>query len=259
MFLLHPTLGRHEDAASSGAGVQASRLRLEAVEQGMAVRDDGTLFGVPRIVSAVYFGSRSGLIGPITLDMKCAGARSAGNPHATCDVAGAGNQFTVRLVRHSHRKRGATDRPDLRNHGASPRPSRGFVCLVLAGLKLTIQGDWSWWRVLLPLWVVLGHNALYIGVGFVWLFFADDGTVGEEEMAGQGDGPYAYQLAAMLCFAIFADTLLGRVEGTADTTWLGLRAGWWALIAASSVLSVVCQLLFWSTVVPESNFRNWRE
>jgi hypothetical protein len=43
----------------------------------------------------------------ITFDVKCAGARSAGNPHATCDVAGAGNGFTVRLVRHSQRKRGA--------------------------------------------------------------------------------------------------------------------------------------------------------
>ena len=88
----------------------------------------------------------------------------------------------------------------------------GFLCVMLTALKLTIEGDWSWWRVLLPLWVVLGHNALYIVVGFVWLFFADDGTVGEEEIAGQGDGPYAYQLAAMLCFAIFADTLLGRIE-----------------------------------------------
>jgi len=39
-------------------------------------------------------------------------------------VAGAGNQLTVWLVRHSQRKRGATDRPDLRSTGASPRPYR---------------------------------------------------------------------------------------------------------------------------------------
>jgi len=51
-------------------------------------------------------------------DAKCAGARSAGNPHATCDVAGAGNGLTDRLVRHSQRKRGATDRPILR--GTAP-------------------------------------------------------------------------------------------------------------------------------------------
>jgi transposase InsO family protein len=47
--------------------------------------------------------------------------RSAGNPLATCHVAGAGNQLTVRIVRHSQRKR-ATDRPDLRSNGASLRP-----------------------------------------------------------------------------------------------------------------------------------------
>jgi hypothetical protein len=34
-------------------------------------------------------------IGHIDLAVKCAGARSAGNPHATCDVAGAGNGATV--------------------------------------------------------------------------------------------------------------------------------------------------------------------
>jgi hypothetical protein len=27
----------------------------------------------------------------------------------------------------------------------------GFLCLTLAVLKLTSQGQWSWWRVLLPL------------------------------------------------------------------------------------------------------------
>src|SRR5277367_2296163 len=32
-----------------------------------------------------------GMIGPISLDMKRMGARSAGNPHAACDVEGAGN------------------------------------------------------------------------------------------------------------------------------------------------------------------------
>ena len=135
----------------------------------------------------------------------------------------------------------------------------GFLCLLLAGLKLTIEGHWSWWRVLLPFWVVLGHNALYIAVGFVWLFFADDGAVGEEEMVRQNNGPYAYQLAAMLCFLVFADNLLGRIEGTRETTWLWMRSGWWVLIVASGVLSAVCQLLFWSAVIPPGNRRTWEE
>ena len=37
---------------------------------------------------------------PINLLAKRAGERSAGNLHAPFDVAGDGNQLTVRLVRH---------------------------------------------------------------------------------------------------------------------------------------------------------------
>ena len=58
--------------------------------------------------------SSSSYISRITLDVKATGERSAGNPHAPFDAAGIGNQFTVGLLRHSQRKRGATDRPDLR-------------------------------------------------------------------------------------------------------------------------------------------------
>ena len=46
---------------------------------------------------------------------KQTGKPSAGNPHAGFDEAGTGNRLTVRLLRHSQRKRGATDRPNLRS------------------------------------------------------------------------------------------------------------------------------------------------
>ena len=68
--------------------------------------------------------SRPGTIGPITLGTKQTGAPSAGNPHAGCDVAGAGNGITVRLLRHSQRKRGATSLARPSEHRASPRPYR---------------------------------------------------------------------------------------------------------------------------------------
>ena len=51
-----------------------------------------------------------------------------------------------------------------------------FLCLVLAVLKLTVKAPWSWGRVSLPIWAVLGHNILYITIGFAWLYFADDGA-----------------------------------------------------------------------------------
>ena len=38
----------------------------------------------------------------------------------------------------------------------------GLVCVVLAVLKLTVEAQWSWWRVWLSLWAVLGHNILNI-------------------------------------------------------------------------------------------------
>jgi hypothetical protein len=62
--------------------------------------------------------SRSARISHITLDKKHTGKPSAGNLHAGFDEAGAGNRLTIRLVRHSQRKRGAIDRPSLR----SPAP-----------------------------------------------------------------------------------------------------------------------------------------
>src|ERR1035437_5834924 len=69
--------------------------------------------------------SCSSKIGHITLDTKQTGAPSAGNPHAGCDVAGAGNGFTVWLLRHSQRKRGAMARSDLRDTAPvlDPTPS----------------------------------------------------------------------------------------------------------------------------------------
>jgi hypothetical protein len=59
--------------------------------------------------------SGTSAIGLINLDMKETGKPSAGNLHAGFDLAGAGNQLTVWLMRHSQRKRRATDRPNLRS------------------------------------------------------------------------------------------------------------------------------------------------
>ena len=55
----------------------------------MAVRN---LEAVQRLQGSVASAdSRSSKIGPITLEVKQAGERRAGNPHAAFDVAGTGN------------------------------------------------------------------------------------------------------------------------------------------------------------------------
>ncbi len=53
----------------------------------------------------------------------------------------------------------------------------GFLSGVLAVLKLTVAGYWSWWRVMLPFLAFLGHNAVYVLVGFLcfcWLKHEED-------------------------------------------------------------------------------------
>src|SRR6266576_1237021 len=64
-------------------------------------------------------------VGHITLDRKRAGKPIAGNRHDGFEVAGTGNQLTGWLVRHSRRKRGATDRPNLRSPAPVLDPTSG--------------------------------------------------------------------------------------------------------------------------------------
>ena len=132
----------------------------------------------------------------------------------------------------------------------------GFLCLILGILKLTMEKHWSWWRVLLPVWAVLGHNILYIGVGLMWLSFADDGVTEEDVVIRERNHPYASSLAALFCFAVFADNVLRRIEGAGQTEGLWLTSGKWELIFVFGVLSVALQLLFWSEVVPPASHRS---
>jgi hypothetical protein len=133
----------------------------------------------------------------------------------------------------------------------------GLVCVVLAVLKLAAGAQWSWWRVSLPMWAVLGHNILYIIVGFVWLSFADDGAAEEAITIRPGDGGYGYQIAALVSFVVFADNVLRRIEGPGENM-LSVSSGRWELIMVSGMLSVLMQLLFWSEVVDPGTRRTHR-
>src|SRR6266446_3640758 len=94
----------------------------------MALRRTRLVQSLPSPAAGVSPESQSSMIGHINLGAKQAGKPSAGNPHAGFDVAGTGNRLTVQLVRHSQRKRGATDRLDLRGNRApvlDPTDERG--------------------------------------------------------------------------------------------------------------------------------------
>jgi hypothetical protein len=126
----------------------------------------------------------------------------------------------------------------------------GFLCLILGALKLTVERHWTWWRVLLPVWSVLGHNLVYISVGFIWLTLVDDDVSEDEVVIRERDSTYGYQLAALLCFALFADNVLRRMERADQTVGFWLSSGQWELIVVFGILSVALNLLFWSEVIP---------
>jgi len=77
------------------------------------------------------------MIGLINLEVKCAGARSAVNPHAACDVAGVGNGATERPIRARRGKPRIQTRSVLVSYRASSRPfyEKSFV----KGYSLSIK------------------------------------------------------------------------------------------------------------------------
>ena len=86
-----------------------------------------------------------------------------------------------------------------------------FLSLVLTILKLTVAGYWSWWRVMLPLLAILGHNALYILAGLICFRWLKDEA--EESTTADQYSQEGYAIAALFFFSLFADNLLRLIEG----------------------------------------------
>ena len=97
--------------------------------------------------------------------------------------------------------------------------------------------------------MMLGHNILYIVVGFIWLSFVSSRPPREEDITIREDAPQRYEFAARLCCLLFAHNLLERIEGTGQRMWVWLGTGEWQLLFVLGLLSLMFQLFFWSEVV----------
>ena len=75
------------------------------------------------------------MIGLINLEVKGAGARSAGNPHAACDVEGAGNGATERPIRARRGKPRIQTRPLLVSYRTSSRPYQEVIEIIGAAFS----------------------------------------------------------------------------------------------------------------------------
>ena len=108
----------------------------------------------------------------------------------------------------------------------------GFLCLVLAVLK---RRPGAVVVVACPVTFMGGVGpqcSVHHGRVCLALFTADGAA--DEVTIRQDDGPYGYQLAAMLCFLIFADNLLRRIDGHEEMMWFGVSTGKWELVARNS-------------------------
>ena len=123
----------------------------------------------------------------------------------------------------------------------------GLLCLLLAVVKLALALPWSWWRVLLPIWVVSVHTALYIAVGFIWLTWMECG--GHRATVRESQQRYRYQFGSMVCSLIFMDNVMRKMGDSGESSWFWLASGQTNVIFLSGILIVVCQFQFWSTVV----------
>ena len=127
----------------------------------------------------------------------------------------------------------------------------GFLSVVLAVLKLTVAGHWSWWRVMLPFLAFLGHNAVYVLAGFLcfcWLKHEEE----EEPTTAQKHSREEYNIAALLFFFLFSDNLLRRVEGQG---WKGFWpcSGRFEVVILFGMLSLLAQFVYWSRIVSGLN------
>src|ERR1700720_656584 len=95
----------------------------------MAVSDSEAVRWLPS--GSTSAESRSGRIGPTILEAKQTGERSAGNPHAAFDEAGAGNVARPRWCDTRRRKSEPTGNTNFGlNRRVSPRPYAKRKCKV---------------------------------------------------------------------------------------------------------------------------------
>jgi hypothetical protein len=123
----------------------------------------------------------------------------------------------------------------------------GFLSVVLAVLKLTVAGYWSWWRVMLPLLAFLGHNILYVLSGllcFCWLKHGGE----EETTTVEKHSRDGYIFAALLFSFLFLDNLLRHIEGQG---WNGFWpcSATFEVIVMYATLSILAHFAYWSRIV----------
>lgn len=125
----------------------------------------------------------------------------------------------------------------------------GLLCLALTAAKLALAMPWSWWRILLPLWVVVLQNSVHVAAGFIWLTWRGSGRGGDGLTIRHSRRLDRYQLGSMMCALVFMDNVLRRMGGPGESVWWWFASGRNDILLLSGGSMLVCQMMFWSGIV----------
>ena len=123
----------------------------------------------------------------------------------------------------------------------------GVISLVMLVLKLSVMDAWSWWRVMLPVGLIVGFTVTNMVVAFIYLSFAHipERPDGDEAGLLEPHTINVHYVAAMLFFVVFGDNVVRRIDGSETSYWFWLMSGKVEVLAAFGVLSVLALFAYW--------------
>jgi len=123
----------------------------------------------------------------------------------------------------------------------------GVISLVMLVLKLSVMDAWSWWRVMLPVGLIVGFTVTNMVVAFIYLSFAHipERPDGDEAELLEPHTINVHYVAAMLFFVVFGDNLVRWIDGSETSYWFWLMSGKVEVLAAFGVLSVLALFAYW--------------
>ena len=124
----------------------------------------------------------------------------------------------------------------------------GVIAFIMLALKFSVIETWSWWRVLLPLGLIVGFTLTNIVVAFIYLSFAHipERPDGDEADVLEPHTINVHYVMAMLFFIVFGDNVVRWIEGSETSHWFWLLSGKGEALAVFGTLSVLALFAHWS-------------
>ena len=123
----------------------------------------------------------------------------------------------------------------------------GVISLVMLVLKLSVMDAWSWWRVMLPVGLIVGFTVTNMVVAFIYLSFAHipERPDGDEAELLEPHTINVHYVAVMLFFVVFGDNVVRWIDGSETSYWFWLMSGKVEVLAAFGALSVLALFAYW--------------